>query len=90
LYKYLKVHAHPYLGIGIEETNASIGISASRISVRYLTKKMPDCVSLVRYQTCSSIVSFFQSGTGLIGCRKVLHSGISIYMYMDIDMDMQH
>jgi hypothetical protein len=26
---------------------------------------MPDCVSLVRYRTCSGIVSFFQSGTGL-------------------------
>jgi hypothetical protein len=78
----------PYLGIGIEKTNAGIGIPASQILVLYRTKKVPDCVSLVRYQICSAIVSFFQSGTGLTGCRTVLHSGISIYMYMDIDMDM--
>jgi hypothetical protein len=38
--------------------------------------KMPDCVSLVRYRTCSGNVSFFQSGTGLFGCRTVRHSGI--------------
>jgi hypothetical protein len=78
------------LGIGIEETNAGIGIPASRILVRYPTKKMLDCVSLVRHRTCSGIVIFFQSGTGLTGCRTVRHSGISIYMYMDIDIDMQH
>jgi hypothetical protein len=51
---------------------------------------MPYCVSLVWYQTCSGIVSFFQSGIGLTGCRTVRHSGISIYMYMDIDMDIEH
>ncbi len=51
---------------------------------------MPDRVNLVRYRTCSGIVSFFQSGTGLTGCRTVRHSGISIYMCMDIDMDMEH
>jgi hypothetical protein len=28
-----------YLGIGIEETNAGIGIPASQILVRYRTKK---------------------------------------------------
>jgi hypothetical protein len=49
----------PYLGIGIEETNAGIGILASRILVQYRTNKMPDCVSLVRCRTCSGIVSFF-------------------------------
>jgi hypothetical protein len=76
--------------MGIVETNAGIGIPASRILVRYQTKKMPDCVSLVQYRTCSGIVSFFQSGTALNGCRTVRHSGISKYMYMDIDMDMQH
>ncbi len=79
-----------YLGIGIEETNADIGSPASRILVWYRTRKMPDCVNLVRYRTCSSIVSFFQSGTGLTGCRTVRHSGISIYTYTDIDMDMKH
>ncbi len=78
------------MGIGIEETNADIGIPASRILVRYQTNKMPDCVSLVRYRTCSGSISFFQSGIGLTRCQKVRHSGISVYMYMDIDMDMQH
>jgi hypothetical protein len=39
-------------------------------------KKMPDCVALLRYQTVSGIVSVFQSGTGLIRCRTVRHSGI--------------
>jgi hypothetical protein len=78
------------LGISIEKTNAGIGIPASRILVRYRTTKITDCVSLVRYRTCSGIVSFFQSGTGLTGCQTVRHSGISIYMNMDIDMGMQH
>jgi hypothetical protein len=68
----------PQLGIGIEETNAGIGIPACQILVRYWTKKMPDCVSLVRYRACSGIISFFQSGTGLTKCRTVRHSGISI------------
>jgi hypothetical protein len=76
--------------MAIEETNAGIGIPASRILVRYRMKKMPDCVSLVRYLTCSGIVSFFQSSTGMTGCRTVRHSGISTYMYMDKDMDMKH
>ncbi len=48
-----------YKHIGIEETNADIGIPASRILVRYLTKKIPDCFSLVRYRICSGIGSFF-------------------------------
>jgi hypothetical protein len=48
------------------------------------------CVSLVCYRTCFGIVSFFQSGTGLTGCQTVRHSSISIYNYIDIDMDMQH
>jgi hypothetical protein len=30
------------MGIGIEETKAVIGISASIIAVRYRTNKMPD------------------------------------------------
>ncbi len=76
------------LGIGIEKTNAGIGIPASRLLVRYWTTKMPDCVSLVRYRTCSGIVSFFQSGTGLTGCWTVWHSGISIYLNIDIDIGM--
>jgi hypothetical protein len=77
-------------GHRIEETIAGIGIPASQILVWYRTKKMPDCVRLVRYRTCSGIVSFFQSGTGLTGCRTVRHSGISKYLYMDIEIDMQH
>jgi hypothetical protein len=72
------------LGIGIQETNAGIGIPASRILVQYQTKKMPDCVSLVRYRTGFGIVSFFQSGTGLTGCPTVRQSGISIqYIYVN-------
>jgi hypothetical protein len=72
------------LGIGIEEINAGIGIPASRILVRYQTQKIPDCVGLVRYWTCSGIVSFFHSGTGLTRCRTVRHSGIYIYAYIYI------
>jgi hypothetical protein len=64
------------VGIGIEETNAGIGIPASFLLVRYRTKKMPDCVALFRYRTSSGIVNHFQSGTGLIGCRMVRHSGV--------------
>jgi hypothetical protein len=68
---------HPsQLGIGIEETNAGIGILASMISVQYWNKKIPDCISLVRYRTGSGTVSFFHSGTGLTGCRTVRHSSI--------------
>jgi hypothetical protein len=37
---------------------------------------MPDCFGLVRYRTSPGIVSFFPSGTGLIECRTVRHSGI--------------
>jgi hypothetical protein len=37
---------------------------------------MPKCVGLVRYRTCSGIVSFFHSGSGLTGFRKVRHSVI--------------
>jgi hypothetical protein len=67
---------------------------------------MPYCVSLVRYRTCSGIVSFFQSGTGLFGCRTVRHSDIYTHehahalahaktpmmcgMNMDRNMDVQH
>ncbi len=45
--------------MGVEETNAGINIPASFISVRLRTIKTPDCVSLVRYQTGSGIISFF-------------------------------
>jgi hypothetical protein len=63
---------------------------------------MPDCVSFVRYQTNYGIVSFFQSGAGLTGCRTVWHTGIALYIYIhghavltwtctcSMDMDMQH
>ncbi len=92
------------LGIGIQETNAGIGIPASIISVRHRTKKLPDCLGLIRYRTCPGIVSFFYSGTGLIGCRTVRHSGIYTHehalahahtpmmcsMNMDRIMDVQH
>jgi hypothetical protein len=47
------------VGIGIQKTNAGIDIPASDISVRYRTKRMPDCVVLFRYQTDSGIVMFF-------------------------------
>jgi hypothetical protein len=72
------------LGFGIEETNAGIGIPASRILVRYWTKKMPDCVSLVWYCTCFGIVSIFHSGTRLTGCRTVRHFYIYMYIYIYI------
>jgi hypothetical protein len=51
------------VGIGIQETNAGISIPASVISVRYRIKKMPDCVTLIRYRVGSGIVIDFQSGT---------------------------
>ncbi len=41
------------------KTNAGIGILASILSVWYRTKKMPNCLGLVRYRTCPGIVSFF-------------------------------
>jgi hypothetical protein len=63
------------VGIGIQKTNAVIGIPASVISVRYRSKKMPDCMALFRYRTGRGIASFFQSSTGLTGCRTVRHSG---------------
>jgi hypothetical protein len=47
------------LGIGIEETNAGICITASRILVRYQIKKMPDCVNLFRYQSCPALLVLF-------------------------------
>ncbi len=37
-------------------------------------------VSLVRNRTCSGIISFFQSSTGLTGCRTGRHSGIYKYI----------
>jgi hypothetical protein len=64
------------LGIGIEETNAGIGIPASIISFWHRTKEIPDCAGLVRYWIGPGIVIFFHSGTGLIACRTVRHSGI--------------
>jgi hypothetical protein len=59
------------LGIGIEETNAGIGIPASIISFWHRTKEMPDCAGLVRYWIGPGIVIFFHSGTGLIACQTV-------------------
>jgi hypothetical protein len=38
--------------------------------------KMPDCVGLVRYRVGPGVVSFYHSGTGLIGYRTIRHSGI--------------
>jgi hypothetical protein len=88
-----------------EETNASISIPASTITVRYRNKKMLDCLGLVRYQTCPVIISL-NSGTGLFRCRTVWHSGIYKYehehalahphtpmmcgMNMDRNTDVQH
>jgi hypothetical protein len=66
------------VGIGIQKTNAGIGIPASVISVRYRTKKMPDCAALFRYRIAFVIVSFFQSGTGLTGCRTIRYSGTAV------------
>jgi predicted GH43/DUF377 family glycosyl hydrolase len=37
---------------------------------------MPDLISLVRYWTSLSIISFSHSDTGLIQCQTVRHSGI--------------
>jgi hypothetical protein len=47
------------VGIGIQKTNAGIGIPASVIPVRYRVKKVPDCIILFRYQTVYAIVSYF-------------------------------
>jgi hypothetical protein len=47
------------VGIGIQKTNADIGIPASVISVRYRTKKMPDCIVLFRYRISFGIVTYF-------------------------------
>jgi hypothetical protein len=43
------------VGIGIQKTNAGIGIPASVISVRYRDKQMPDFASLFRYRAASGI-----------------------------------
>jgi hypothetical protein len=59
--------------MGIEETKAVIGIPASQILVWYRTLKVPDCVSLVRYQTGFGIAKFFSVWSG-----TVRNSGISI------------
>ncbi len=42
---------------------------------------MRDCVSLVQYWTCPGIVGSVLSGTGLIGCRTVRHSGIYTHVH---------
>jgi hypothetical protein len=56
-----QMEGHPIakLGIGIEETNASISIPASMISVRYRNKEMLYCFGLVWYRTGSGTVIFF-------------------------------
>jgi hypothetical protein len=52
------------VGIGIQKTNSGIGIPVSVISVRYRSKKMPDCCASYWYRSSSGIVTCFQSGTG--------------------------
>jgi hypothetical protein len=69
-----------YLDIGIEETNAGIGIPSSIISVRYWTKKLPDCLGLVRYRTIPSIVSFFLPVPDYSDARQ---SGIPAFIHMN-------
>jgi hypothetical protein len=69
------------VGIGIQKTNAGIGIPASVISVRYRAKKMPDCAALIRYRKSSDIVRLFQSGTGLSGCWTIRHSGSPFFNF---------
>jgi hypothetical protein len=56
--------------------HAGIGIPASCVSVRYRSIPVPDWVLLSRYLTGSGIGVFVHSGTGLIRCRTVRHSGI--------------
>jgi hypothetical protein len=86
------MYTSPQLGIGIEETvTPASEFRHPEFSLHGAgLKKTPDYVNIVRYRTCSGIVSFFQSGTGLTGRRTVRHSGITIDMYMDIDMGMLH
>ncbi len=69
------------------KTNAGVGIPASQMLVRYRTKRMPDCVFLVRYWTCSGFVSFFFSLEP--DWPDAGQPGISICIYMDIDMDIR-
>jgi hypothetical protein len=76
------------LGIGIEKTNAGIGMIPNFSLV-------PDYKNAGLCELCPvpdlfQYHYFFHSGTGLTGCRSVRHSGISINMNMDIDMGMQH
>jgi hypothetical protein len=54
-----------------EETDAGIDNPASNISVRFRTKRMPECVRLVRFRACYGIVCF-HSGIGLIGSSEIL------------------
>jgi hypothetical protein len=68
------------VGIGIHKTNAGIGIPVPDFSVRCRTKKMLDCVALHRYRIRCSIVSCFQSGTRLTGCRTIRHSGFQNFI----------
>ncbi len=81
------------LGIGIEQTNANIGIPAFIISVLYWTKKMLDFIGLVQYRTSPGIISFFHSGTRLIGCWTVRHSSIFTHAHawtLGMEKDMHH
>jgi hypothetical protein len=65
---------------------------ASRSLVRYRTKKMPDCDSLVRYRTCPGIVNSIHSGTGLTKCWTVRHFCIYVHAHRHAtcNINMQH
>jgi hypothetical protein len=68
-----------YQGIGIEKLPSASAFLKSIISVRYRTKTMSDCTSLVQYQTSSGIVTFSHSETGLTGSRIDQHSCIPAF-----------
>jgi hypothetical protein len=97
-YKF-KASLYPYCSWASASRKLS-PVLAFRHLVCYRSKKLPDCVSLVRYRTCSGIVSFFHSGPGLTGCWTVQYSGISMYgictwtltwtWKCSMDMDIQH
>jgi hypothetical protein len=90
--------------MGIEETNAGIDIPASIISVRYRVKNSRTALAWSGTGPFpASLV--FHSGTGLVRCRTVWHSGIYTHelahehalthacrpmMNMDRNMDVQH
>ncbi len=84
------------LDIGIKETNAGIGIQASRILVWYRTKRMLDCSSLIRYPP-----DLFRHHFLSFRCRADRMPGSPTFLYIcictwtltqtcSIDMNMQH